>query len=91
MIQDFKVIGRKYQVLPNFGICCRELGGLKLKIYAHACAVSVLPTAQDYGKTDLVQICKEFRDQSITFSNSGNVLMRFCYPAKISNTRYFRT
>ena len=28
--QEFKVQGTKYQVLPNFGICCRELGGLKV-------------------------------------------------------------
>ena len=28
--REFKVQGRKYQVLPNFGICYRELGGLKV-------------------------------------------------------------
>ena len=28
--QELKAIGRKYQVLPNFEICCRELGGLKV-------------------------------------------------------------
>ena len=27
MNQEFKTLGRKYGVLPNFGICCRELGG----------------------------------------------------------------
>ena len=25
--QEFKAQGTKYHVLPNFGICCRELGG----------------------------------------------------------------
>ena len=25
--QEFKAKGTKYQVLPNFGMCCRELGG----------------------------------------------------------------
>ena len=28
--QEFKAKGTKYHVLPNFGICCRELGGLKV-------------------------------------------------------------
>ena len=28
--QEFKAQGTKYQVLPNFGICCRELGGIKV-------------------------------------------------------------
>ena len=28
--QQFKALGRKYQVLPNFGICCRELRRLKV-------------------------------------------------------------
>ena len=25
--QEFKAQGTKYKMLPNFGICCRELGG----------------------------------------------------------------
>ena len=29
--QEFKAQGTKYQVLPNFGISCRELGVLKVK------------------------------------------------------------
>ena len=40
--QEFKTEGTKYQVLPNFGICCRELGALKVTIFAHECAVSAL-------------------------------------------------
>ena len=28
--QEFKAQGTKYQVLPNFGTCCRELGELKV-------------------------------------------------------------
>ena len=40
--QEFKGQGTKYQVLPNFGICCRELGGSKLRVFAHVCAVSAL-------------------------------------------------
>ena len=28
--QEFKAQGTKYQVLPNFGICCRELRELKV-------------------------------------------------------------
>ena len=34
--------GIKYQVLPNSGICCKELAGLKVTSFAHACAVSAL-------------------------------------------------
>ena len=40
--QEFKAHGTKYQVLPNFGICCREMGDSKLQIFAHVCAVSTL-------------------------------------------------
>ena len=37
--QEFQVLGRKYQVLPNFGICCRELRGLKVTSF-RACVRS---------------------------------------------------
>ena len=40
--EEFKALGRKCGVLPNFGICCRELGGSKLRVFVHACAVSAL-------------------------------------------------
>ena len=40
--QELKAQETKYQVLPNFGICCKELGDSKLRVYAHACAVSAL-------------------------------------------------
>ena len=30
--QEFEAIGRKNQMLPNLGICCRELGGSKLRV-----------------------------------------------------------
>ena len=33
--QQFKAIGRKYQVLPIFGICSRELGGSNLQFTAY--------------------------------------------------------
>ena len=42
MEQEFKAKGTKYQALPNFGICFRELGGLKVTSFAHARAVSAL-------------------------------------------------
>ena len=29
-------------MLPNFGICCRELGNAKLRVFAHTFAVSGL-------------------------------------------------
>ena len=39
--QDFKAPGIKYQVLPNFGICCcRELAGLKVTSF-RACVRSL--------------------------------------------------
>ena len=37
--QDFKAQGTKYQVLPNLGICCRELAGLKVTSFC-ACVCS---------------------------------------------------
>ena len=37
--QEFKARGRKYQVLTKFGICCRELGGLKVASF-RACVRS---------------------------------------------------
>ena len=40
--QEFKALGRRCQVLLNFGICCRELVGSKLRVFGHACAVSAL-------------------------------------------------
>ena len=42
MNQELKAQRRKYEMLPNFGICCRELGDSKLRVCAHACAVSAL-------------------------------------------------
>ena len=39
--QEFKAQGRKYQVLSNFGVCCMELGGGRLKVVRfHACVRS---------------------------------------------------
>ena len=40
MNQEFKARGRKYYVLPNFGLCCRELEGLKATSF-HTCVRSV--------------------------------------------------
>ena len=40
--QWFKAPERKYQVLPYFGICDKELSS-KLRVFAHACTVSALP------------------------------------------------
>ena len=51
--QEFKAKGTKYQVSPNFEICCRELGRL---IFVHVCSVSAL---SNRAKTALawVKIC----------------------------------
>ena len=40
--QEFEAPGTNYQVLPNFGVSCRELRGLKVTIFVHAYAVSAL-------------------------------------------------
>ena len=32
--QEFKALGRKYQMFPYFGICCRELRGLEVTVSA---------------------------------------------------------
>ena len=40
--QEFKAQGREYQVLPNFRVCCRVLGGSKVRHFGHVCAVSAL-------------------------------------------------
>ena len=33
--QELRAQGTKYQVLSNFRICCRELGGSKLRFSMH--------------------------------------------------------
>ena len=34
--QEFKALGRKYPVLPNFWICCWEQRGLKVKVLSES-------------------------------------------------------
>ena len=40
--QEFEASGTKYQVLPNFESVAGSYGGSKLRVFAHACAVSAL-------------------------------------------------
>ena len=47
--QEFKALRRKYQVLPNFRICCKELRELKVATFARACAVSALSIVSYFG------------------------------------------
>ena len=56
--QEFKAKGTTYQALPNFRICCRELGGSKLRVFAHACAVSALSAGE--GVEDVYKYLIEF-------------------------------
>ena len=49
MNQDSKTQGWKFQVLLNHGICCRDLGGWKLRAFSHACTVSALFPASEIG------------------------------------------
>ena len=58
--QEFKAQGRIYQVLPNFGVCCRELGGSKLRDFAHACAVSALSCQIDYFSNSYISKILKF-------------------------------
>ena len=41
--QEINAQGRKYQLLLNFWIRCKELGDSKLRVFEHACAVSAIP------------------------------------------------
>lgn len=42
--QELETKGRKYHVLPSFGTCCRELGGLKLTtVCACVCSFCSVP------------------------------------------------
>ena len=42
MIHELKAQGRKYQKLPNLGSVAGSWMGSKLRLFAHACAVSAL-------------------------------------------------
>ena len=60
MNQEFKAIGRNYGVLPNFGICYRELGGLKVVSF-HACVRSfcyVFGRTSEIARKDLEMTLK---------------------------------
>ena len=52
--QQFRVLGRKYQLLPDLGICCRDLGGLT--VFAHLCTVSSLSLWVGYGPSCLSRV-----------------------------------
>ena len=44
--QEFKALGRKYEVLPNFGIICRELEGPQSYEFWHMPAQFLLCSSQ---------------------------------------------
>ena len=67
-----KTLGRKYQVLPYFGICCRELGGSKLRVFAHACTVFALSVLASIEGT-------------VSSDRTAGVIDREISAAKISN------
>ena len=54
--QEFKALGRKYQVLPNFGICSKELGRFKVTSFRACvrsfCSVSNYLTCNESKFTD---------------------------------------
>ena len=41
--QELKALGRKYQMLPNFGSVAKGQGGSKLQVFAPVCEVFALP------------------------------------------------
>ena len=41
--QEFKAQETKYQVLPNFGVCCREQEGLKAMSFPTSVRMSAVP------------------------------------------------
>ena len=49
MSQEFKAQGTQYQVLPTFGICCRELMGLTVTSF-RACVRSFCSVGQSNRK-----------------------------------------
>ena len=59
--QEFKAQSRIYQVLPDFWICCKELGELKVASFAHACAASAPSRCAFYV------ICE--RSKKVSYSN----------------------
>ena len=62
--QEFKAQGTKFQLLPNFGICCRELEGLKVVSF-HACVCSFYSVSKasvsDQSDLDAVQSFKQLQ------------------------------
>ena len=76
--QEFKAIDGKYKMLPNFGIGCRELGGSKLRVFAHACAVSNL------SNVDHNILCKELELYRVQQSEL------FWFKSYLSNRKQFR-
>ncbi len=56
MSQELKAEGRKYQVLPNFEICCWDLGGLKVKNFHKCTAVPAVILTGLYDANPLIKI-----------------------------------
>ena len=53
--QEFKAQGTKYQVLPNFGICCRKLGELKVLSF-RACVRSFCSVSVDVSIREIYSL-----------------------------------
>ena len=71
--QEFHAKETKDQVLPNFGICCRELRGSKLQVLKHGCAVSTLSMLYYY------YCCKRIFKISAYFYRILGVLLSFAF------------
>ena len=50
--QGLAAQGRKYELLPNFGFCCKELGGSKLRVFGHASTVSAVCSRLEFADYD---------------------------------------
>ena len=66
--QEFRVLRRKYQVLPNFGTCCSKLRGLKVTSF-HACVGSFCSVFQA-GNSQLSQKFPVKVPRFLRFGNS---------------------
>ena len=58
--QELMTLGRKHQVLPDFGICCRELTGLKVASFRTCmrsfCSVYNAKMAADCSTYDILHM-----------------------------------
>ena len=82
--QEFKAQGTKYQVLPNFAICCMELKVLRVANFRACvlsfCSVLLSITAEECYFVDSIAVTarfyfKMFRKQETMFLNDKRAVL----------------